>query len=975
MKIKAKTIAHLNFMMFSLLLFVVDISFSQTRGLIRGKVLDSKTDEGLPGANVVIKGTYYGASTDIDGNFIIQNVSPGQYTLEVSMIGYTITQQTGVKVIPGQDAELTIKLEETVLAIGQEVVIIGERPLFSLDETSTRRAVTADELKTQVVESAEDVVANQVGVVKTDNEIHIRGSRSYESAFLVDGVSVQDPLAGTGFGLKLSTSAIHEMEVLTGGFNAEYGQAMSGVINVSTKDGGDVYNGFLSYKNDYFGLNSDKLSTSFNTDIVEFTLSGPEPLTKLLSLAGLNLGEFSFFANGYMQIFNDYTKRHAKQLYSSTFYGTRFAPRQFNEWYGIIKLTWKPNSTNKFKLSANGSVSINQNTQSLQTNLEYVAPGPGYPYEFEKNLDNFNVFTHRNDQISLSWVRTLSSKAFFEVKASRFFTNLRSDANGKSWEKYSKPVDLVKPPFIYKYKTDTTRAQDGTIIRIDTVSVNVAQGDGFYDVGNGFTWHDHFSEEYTVKADITYHYSNEHKFKAGLEHTYKHIQLVDIYQPWIKPFGQNNDMYIVYPSVGSGYIQDNITFSGLILNLGVRLDYWAPGKYVEDAIDNENLDTITDETRKRFEEDTFGIFGSRVKARLSPRIGISHPISDNQMLFFSYGHFSKWPRPQFIYAKLNPRSAKTDYPRYGNPNLNAETTVAYELGLKNKFTENDVLTVTLYYKDIFDYVTTLNAIGTKGRYAGSSFTTYANLDYSRSRGIELEYKKRTGKYFSGSINTSFSIATGKSSTPDDNALVAQGRLPEKPIKEVFLIWDRPFQGSLNMNFSVPKKQGLDFPVLRYFDDWNLSARWFMQSGKRYTPYLIIRSSSGKVDYLEDRDNPYNKIGEGVSLSKLFTNFNGKNLKKYFRSYWSWVDFNFEKYFKFYGLNFTFSIEVLNLFNWKNSNIINPITGRAYQYGDPVPIDWNDPLNPDFQAPVKPFPDNPARYLTSRNIKAGLSVEF
>ncbi|MFN3135327.1 MAG: carboxypeptidase-like regulatory domain-containing protein, partial [Candidatus Kryptonium sp.] len=223
-------------------LLILSLSFihAQDKGRIVGVVVDSKTGEGLPGVNVVVKGTYYGAATGFDGKFEIKNVNPGTYTLEISIIGYKKVTITGVKVTAGGVTDLkTIKMEETVLTLEQEVVVIGERPLFNIEETQSRRTISAEEIQIAPVQNVKDIVTLQVGVVYSDEGVHIRGGRAYESAYLVDGVSVQDPLAGTGFGLQLSPDAIEEIEVITGGFNAEYGQATSGVVRVRTKEGGD----------------------------------------------------------------------------------------------------------------------------------------------------------------------------------------------------------------------------------------------------------------------------------------------------------------------------------------------------------------------------------------------------------------------------------------------------------------------------------------------------------------------------------------------------------------------------------------------------------------------------------------------------------------------------------------------------------------------------------------------------------------
>ncbi len=930
------------------ILILIILSFNvyaQGTGKIAGTVKDAKTGDPLPGVNILLKGTYYGAATDFNGKYVIKGINPGTYTMQVSLIGYKTMEFTGLKVKSNKTLQIDVNLEETVLTLEQDVVIVGDKPLVDVEETQSVRTVSKEEIETAVVENIKDIVTQQAGIVESNNEIHIRGGRSYENAFLLDGVSVQDPLSGTGFGLQLSANAIEEVEIITGGFNAEYGQATSGIVNVKTREGGENYSGYISYKRDNFGnLNSPHV---FNTDILETNLSGPEPLTrKILPALGIKIpGEIFLFGSFYMGlsdgITQGYYKPTAKQLFSSTFYGTRFAPRAENNWFWLGKVSYKINPTMKLVYSYSQSVNINQNSQSLQTNLEYVQPSPGYQYRFQKILDNANVFTHNNKYHTVSWTHTLNSKTFYELKLNKFFSNLRADANGKYWYEYEEPKDIVTFPVEYYNK--------------DRDTIGVIPGDGFWDVGNPFTWHDHYIEEYSIKGDITSFFDEKNKFKAGFNLRFQEMQVVDIYKPWIGELGLNNDIYKVYPAVGSFYAQDNINFSGMILNFGLRLDYWFPGKFVDDAIDNPDVVTIPDEIRKRYKEDSFKWFGNRYfKARLSPRLGISHPVTDNQILFFSYGHFSKWPKPQFVYAKLNPATAQSSFQKFGNPNLKPETTVAYELGLKTQFTQNDVLTVTAYYKDIFDYVRTRTAKIKSARFATRSFITYANLDYARSRGIELEYKKRIGRWFNGKVTASYAIVTGKSSSADEGVLILRGDL-DASVKEDYVAWDRPLTVSASASFYIPQNEPLFDFGRGILDDINIYIRAFYQSGKRYTPYIFTGNYDvdGRPEYIRDRKNIYGAIGDN----------------------WFYIDMNIEKYFELGGLKFSVFAEINNLLDTKNSNIINPVTGRAYEYGDPTPSSWNDPLYPDLQAPISPYPYNPARYLTRRNIKFGVSLKF
>jgi hypothetical protein len=185
-------------------------------------------------------------------------------------------------------------------------------------------------------------------------------------------------------------------------------------------------------------------------------------------------------------------------------------------------------------------------------------------------------------------------------------------------------------------------------------------------------------------------------------------------------------------------------------------------------------------------------------------------------------------------------------------------------------------------------------------------------------------------------------------------LIAQGTLDES-IKEDYVPWDRPITGSVTANFYVEPGEPLFGFGEGILDDYNVYIRAFFQSGKRYTPAVFTGSyaTNGRPEYEYDYENRYGEVGDN----------------------WFWIDLNFEKYIRWDPLQITVFVEINNLFDTKNSAIINPVTGEAYELGDPTPISWNDPLYPDLQAPISTYPFNPARYLTRRNIKFGFSVKF
>ena len=942
-------------LVFPFLLFCVTLSFAQKQpGSIRGLVIDMATGEPLAGVNIVVEGTYLGASTDVDGYFSIPEIEAGEYVLDVSYVSYKIIKQTGIRVNPGETVTLNFELESSILALGQEIVVLGKKPLMDIDETSTIRSLSTEDIENRMVEDLEGLVSQQVGVTEQDDEIHIRGGRAYEAQYMVEGISVQDPLSGTGFGLKVSSKAIEEVEVITGGYKAEYGQATSGIVNVKTKTGDDFYEGYFSYKMDhFFGAFSDQ-DFSFNTDDFEFILSGPEPITRSL-LPGMSLnipGQLYFFLNLRGLLEDGYPGATARQLRSYTspdldglLGNETLSPKQNNTWSSLLKLTWKITPTQKLTYGYNRSVVINQNTQMLQTNLEYVEPSPGFPYEYSEILDNFNTFTHDNEQISLNWSHTLNATTFYDVKFSRYYAQLRSEWQPDGWNAYNLAIDVPRLPV--EYYTHLS----------DSSKVRVIPGNGLYDYGNASYWHDHYIEFSTLKADLTSKIGDEHSLKAGVEISFKEMQLIHIDDPFAGEFGSSQDIFRVYPADGALYVQDDIRFGGFIMNAGLRLDYWAPGKYADDAI-NDTTNFIGASQRDKYINDSYDIFGRRVKLRLMPRVGVSFPISNNQMLYFNYGHFSKQPRPQFLYSGLSKISALSAYQTYGNPALNPETSVKYELGIRHKFSENDVISITAYYKDIFDYVqTTRFSIPGRGSQTGY---TYTNLDYARARGIEAEYKTRIGNYLFGNISGSYSITTTKASNASAILEIDKTQTGEDaPIKEIYARWDRPWQVSSNLSIRVPKDDHPELFGIRLFSNWNLNLRFFAQAGKRYTPATfsgLYRTDGRPIYYAEsdvEEENQYSKIGKN----------------------WHWVDMSFKKHFEFWDMKYSLFMEIKNLFDAKNPQSLNPVTGDAYEYGDAVPINWNDPVYPDRKWPHSAYPFDPARYRAPRQIYFGFSAEF
>jgi len=910
----------ITFVLTILFLCIPVVAQEVEKGKIAGAVIDANSQEPVAGVNVEIKGTYMGAATDINGQFLITDVSPGQYDIEVSIIGYKIYLKTGVDISPGETVIIEVKLEESILAFGEEIEVVGKKPLLEVDLTSSEESFSSADIEQKIVESLDDIVAQQAGVVKTDGEIHIRGGRADESLYIIDGVSVKDPLSGFSNTVYVNPDAIKELKVVTGGFNAEYGQMMSGVIDVITKEGSDSYSGSFKLKSDHLGVG---VFNNSNTQIIEFNFGGPEPLENfILPIVSLNLpGSMSFFISGYGNISDTYLNQ-ASRLYPSRSSLDMFAPRQENTWHILGKLTWKLKPGQKFSLSYDRSLGINQGFFS-----RYLKQSAYYPYSFSQNLDNYPTFTTEAILINMIWRHTVSQRTFYEVMVSDFYNSTHSAVQNKHWSDYSERLDL----YPIRYFPDSQG------------NLTIRRGDGFYDHGDYGQWYDYYSDRWSVKSEITSQITNDQQFKAGFDLAYTEMQVVDIADPWVDSdigYGRSHDIYKVHSYLGYFYIQDKIKYDGMIVNIGLRYDYWFPGKFVQEAIDDPATIIISDEARRLFYDETFEVFGLRGKGHLSPRIGISHPVSDRDVLYFHYGHFSQQPKGQYVYAKLKATSPAT-YQQFGNPNLNPQTTVAYELGLKHKFNENLVMDLRAYYRDIFDYPSSENVEMENPRWGDLSFFMYFNRDYSRSKGVELMVKQRYAKYLTGTLHFTYAVSKGKASHPNDNLLVASGQLGSKPLKENYLSWDRPIRLTLDLNFHVDEDRiallGLPLPK-----KWGINGRWELESGKRYTQLLDIEKE------IYDDANPNAKIAD----------------------YWNQLDLRLYKSFDLFGMDFSLIMDIWNVFDAKIPRIINPYTGREYRPGDILTSSYTQDLNPS------PNPiDNPSKYRWPRRMTFGLSVGF
>ncbi len=460
-------------------------------------------------------------------------------------------------------------------------------------------------------------------------------------------------------------------------------------------------------------------------------------------------------------------------------------------------------------------------------------------------------------------------------------------------------------------------------------------------------WQDRVSTEYTVKFDIQSQVSKFHEIKSGFELRYRNLEMQAIQQPDLEYDGEAQlpagspwpdrggvrDFYNYQPWEGAAYAQDKMEFEGLIVNAGLRTDFVIHDK------------KVVDEFRERVNRDEPGaIYASRGTYRLSPRLGISHPITETAKLYFNYGHFYQAPNFQYFY-----RSATANFDAntvIGNPNLEYEKTIQYELGVNTQISTDMVIDIAGYYKDQYDMISTLDE-----KWKNLTPDRYANIDYGRMRGVEISIEKRPSNHYAFTFNYDFSFAYGKASSQLE---AQEARLNNVPYNynEHPLNWDETHKVNAYMTISYGKNQ---YPKLLGFtlpDDWMLTLQWEFGSGLPYTPSI----------YISDIDDA------NLILS---------NSER--RPWHERTTLKFEKYYSLFANNgkgksdagprMVIGVTVKNLFNRRNVQSVYSQTGS--------PVHAVHPENPDYSPNEnrQEFDANPRNFESGRNIMFRIGLDF
>ena len=906
---------------------VYTAAYAGTTGKIAGEAKDKQTGEPLVGASVVLVGTTMGAATNIDGYYVILNVPPGTYSISCSGVGYNKETVSGVKVSVDLTTSLDFKLQSTTVEVG-EVTVTAEMRGVKRDLTSAEARIDASQIAALPVREVGEVLSLQAGVtVDRGGGIHIRGGRTSEVAYWVDGVSVSDVYDG-GQAVQIDNRSVQELQVISGTFNAEYGQSMSGIVNIVTKDGDQQYRGsmsayigdFVTNDNIYFNLGTLR---PLNNRNLEGSLSGPIPeipdLTFYVSgrwfrSDGWLFGQRVFFPDGSLAPGADTVRGANGEIVGMS--GSAVPMNGSERISGQAKLTYQLSGSAKFSLSFAGS-RINYNSYSHA--WAYVPDG---------DVNRFD----RGFNVSGLWTHTLSANSFYTVNLSYF---------NKAYKEY-----LYESPMDSRYILDPTKT-----------NTNLFE---FLRAGTNNNHFKRSTESRVAKIDYTNQLSRLHQLKAGFEGKLHRLYLegygvIDTtrqngvlrYTDHIPD--RNGPLYGEYtekPVEFSAYVQDKLEYERMIVNVGVRFDYFdSQGKVLADPQDPnvylpqkaENRQLTLEQRLAKWYKPAYAGKKWWEKVTVSPRLGISYPITDRGVLHFSYGHFLKIPSfsalyqgPGFKVDAVTPIQGV-----YGNADLKPERTVMYELGLQQELSSLLSFDVTGFYRDVRDWLTTSPKIAVRDPATATVYyTTYINQDYANSRGITLTLNKRQSDFFSVSLSYTFQIAEGNNSNPEEaQGALTSNREPEKAL--VPLEWDQTH--TVNLNVGIGQ------------DDWGLSVLGRYGSGLPYTPV---------INQAEARGEDVARVVQKNSRRQPET---------------MTVDLRAFKTFKISPLDLTVYLRVFNLLDRRNEVVVYGETGRASASTQELGISGLGGLG-RINSP-ETFIVRPDFYSEPREIQFGIDLNF
>ncbi len=988
----------------SILLFFSISLFAGTTGKIVGHVSDSRSQEPLIGVNVFLEGTSLGAATDENGDYFIINVPAGSYKLNVSYIGYTDYLVSNVRVNIDLTTTINVALISKELTT-ETIIVSAKRPVVERDVSNSQAVITTKEMEAIPLSTVSGMVGTIAGVEAGTDGLVVRGGGINQTVFLVDGFSTNDERSHIPYNT-LSIVSTEEVSLQSGGFNAEYGEARSGIIQVITKDGYKDHYTF-SLLTEYrpaaaknFGPSAYAEDSYFNRPfldpavawtgtnngnwdeytrkqypnfggwnaIAEATLQDKDPTNDLTPLGAQQLFRWQRRRSGQIKK-GDYLLDLgvggpipiiSKPLGEARFYLSYVGNRDMFV-FPLSRDSFSDNQT-KLKITSDVSSTLKLNFSMMYGETESVSPynwtttPTGHVLKSDDEIANllnsssgnsmlympgyFSPATIYHSALGFKMTQTLNKKSFYDL----YIQFKRSKYN--TFQTVPRDTSLSNEPvpgyFVdaapYGYWGYTSSAIDG-----------MSTG-GWMNIGRDKSRID----TYSLRFDYTNYLNSANLLKTGVQ---LYVNNFDIKSFDVSPsnnFWNRAMQYNVSPFRLALYLQDKLEFQGFVANIGTRLDYsnsnntyYALSSFDDFYSASGGKDLETKAPTRKTKADFY----------VSPRLGISHPISAKSKIFFNYGHYTTEPQSSLRFRIQRESSGLVT--SIGNPNLQQEKTIAYELGFEQNIADTYLLRIGTYYKDVskqagWEYYENIDK--------SVQYNIASNNNYEDIRGFELTLTKKVSDWFNGFVNYTYDVRTSGYFgilKHFENPNEQRDYLRENPVQ--FKPHPRPF-ARLNLSFHMPQNFWSEGWKNQFFGKIHLSllANWKAGSFSTFNPNSI----PGVVDNVRWRD--FSNIDLRIQ----------KNLDFSFTHLQAYVQINNLLNSKFLNrAGFSDSFDYQNYLQSLNFSWEEGVEKGSDKIGDyrPVGVAY-DPLeqNPNNDASIKSRNDQRKKnksYIDMPNIKA------
>ncbi len=1021
--------------LFFVLLFGSLSLVAQETGTLAVKV---KTNDGdlVSYANVVLfkdgVNTKIGGQTSSSGTCRIINIPPGVYDAKISKMSYAAVTVERLRINAGSVTTQNVKLTKQSVALDIDVRVIAEKPKVDASKMGSGARIEIDNIGDKAVDDVDDMLKDIAGISVTNEGVRVRGGRTGEVVYSVDGMPVSDPVDG-GVALSVDTDAIADMNVMTGGFTAEFGNAQSGIVSIVTKSGGRFYSGKLEYSTDH--LISDENS---NSDLLRFAIGGPllgyrsgklrDNLTFFLNGSGSwSDGRFKdswksdpnddFVLNGTSLLKTDYEEYNPYKD-REDFLWTELGERNYNSYNANFKTKYQITPATKFTLAVRGDREINdaytpKDKYALQHNGQSEINQRQYVVNFDqvfnpqmnlkvkasyynKTTDYAPKGVNRNSYI----YQTITDNDIYnsdgtvnqemlDSYVANVFSNFSIGNTGAGWETIAGTNDIMigfpsYEDWVYEY-TITPLEKEGTIpftypgtiadtfINDETTTASFKADfeyliNDVHQAKTGLEFIQHFIDKDQVSNFLTinnprmkdylkeiydtnsYIDTNDDSSIASIPDELAYVEQIDstgvlkddyrfVYNPddyydaAMAASGVSNG-YKATPLQAAYYLQDRMEWEGMIVNLGLRLDYWYLGKSYEKLLDNgayEDVDFVKD----------LGYSKSDLhQLMLSPRLGVSHPISERDVLRFAYNYQNQLPPMAYIFTSRTPEDANDNAGiTVGNPTLEPQITVTYEVGLTHQMSEDYVLDVTTYYKNIYNYVSTEKKSDPNQEQV--YWYKYISQDYGSARGIDLSLTKFMSNFWTGSIAYSLAWAEGNNSATniqDSNT----------NYREFALDWDVRHDVKLNLTFRIDKGEEFMIPGTSFILPLSDFSTNFSANYTTARPYTPSSENGESLDTNSERLEP--TMSTNLRITKGWTIGDKYKIRAY--------------------------CDISNLFKYNNIYTVYPKTGSPNWDGELDPITTNEGyIVPEDQFMRDLLINNPSYENNDRRVTVGVAFNF